>query len=530
MAREPEELVEMRRALGAQLTAYREAAQLSQGQLAIPAGVDRTTVNHIEKARSRADERFWKIVDDKCHADGMLLAGFHAWQAAKQDHDVRTQQAQLTEARAKAEALRATAVTELLRQTNRPIAPDGEPPAADHSATPDGTEPTEDVAGSLESLELVGSLAGDMPAAVPDEVIGQLARLLCEWIGAMNRRELFELLKWAAGAAATSSAVTGLNTDELERLTRAIISPNRVDEKVIKNIEAMLRYCKRQQKALGARAVLNTMIAQQNLVNDLLGECPTDLRPRLLSVYSNMSTSIGYDFFDKLNDPASAERYWDQARAAAREADNAELGIYALCEMSHAACWQGKAHTAIDTAAAARSLISKTDDPFMQVYVADRAAQAYAIGGQHKECMAECEKAHDSLASAGHVPVESPANWYHEGLLASEESGCLLRLRKPHEAIVSANNGLALFGNSFMNNRAFCTLFLGNAYLQCDEIEEAARVIGDAAGLAAQTRSTRLMKELRTTRTQMQPWRDNPAVKTLDDQLVTYGLAPSSAM
>ena len=76
MAREPDELVEMRRVLGAQLAAYRQAAELSQGQLAIAAMVDRTTVAHIEKGRSRADERFWTIADEKCHAEGALLARF----------------------------------------------------------------------------------------------------------------------------------------------------------------------------------------------------------------------------------------------------------------------------------------------------------------------------------------------------------------------------------------------------------------------------------------------------------------------
>ncbi|MGH3902892.1 MAG: helix-turn-helix transcriptional regulator [Pseudonocardiaceae bacterium] len=82
MTREPEELVEMRRVLGAQLAAYRQAAELSQGQLAIATTVDRTTVAHIEKGRSRADERFWTIADERCRADGAPLASFHAWEAA----------------------------------------------------------------------------------------------------------------------------------------------------------------------------------------------------------------------------------------------------------------------------------------------------------------------------------------------------------------------------------------------------------------------------------------------------------------
>jgi len=528
MAREPEDLIEMRRALGAQLAAFREAAQLSQGQLAIPTAVDRTTVTHIEKGRSRGDERFWKIADDKCRADGALLAGFHAWQAAWQDHEVRTRQAQLSEARAQADALRAKAVSQLLRDPDHLSAPAGHE-ARSPSTTPDGVASTESFAGPPTHLAPAGSLAGDRPAAEADDVIGELAALLCEWIRTMKRRGLLHLLGWATSAVTASPVVAGLDTDEQERLARAIISPSRVDERVINHLKAILQHCKQQEDALGSRAVLPTVLGQRNLVHDLLRECPTSLRPSLLSVYSDMSTSIGYCFFDGLNDPTSAAHYWDQARAAAQDAGNTELSIYALGEISHAAYWQGKVHTAIDTVAAARNLLSKTDDPLMQVYVANTAAQAYAIDGQYEASMTECEKAQDGLASVGHVPAESPAYWYHEGYLASEKSGCLLRLGKPQEAVASANNGLALFDDSFVNNQAFCMLFLGNARLQSHEIDEAARVIGDAAGLATQTRSTRLVKQLRMTRARMQPWQDTAAIKGLDDRLVAYGLASSSA-
>ncbi|MGH3902897.1 MAG: hypothetical protein ACRDTE_01665, partial [Pseudonocardiaceae bacterium] len=76
---------------------------------------------------------------------------------------------------------------------------------------------------------------------------------------------------------------------------------------------------------------------------------------------------------------------------------------------------------------------------------------------------------------------------------------------------------------------AVCTLHLGNARLQSGEVDEAARLVGSAADLAARTRSARLVKELRTTRAHMQPWQNTHAVKTLDDQLAAYGLVTTSA-
>lgn len=105
MAREPENIAEKRRALGAQLAAFRQAADLTQGQLAKAAFCDRTTVTHIEKGRARADERFWQASDKAVGARGVLLAAFHDLVATKQAHDQQEQEARLAEARARAERL-----------------------------------------------------------------------------------------------------------------------------------------------------------------------------------------------------------------------------------------------------------------------------------------------------------------------------------------------------------------------------------------------------------------------------------------
>ena len=92
MAREPEAIAGLRCALGHRLAAFRQAAGLTQGQLARSVICDRTTVAHIEKGRSRADERFWRAADHVCHAAGALLTAFHELQAAKQEYDQRVRE------------------------------------------------------------------------------------------------------------------------------------------------------------------------------------------------------------------------------------------------------------------------------------------------------------------------------------------------------------------------------------------------------------------------------------------------------
>jgi len=140
--------------------------------------------------------------------------------------------------------------------------------------------------------------------------------------------------------------------------------------------------------------------------------------------------------------------------------------------------------------------------------------------------MREFDRAQAGLgSSAGQASPASPAYWYHEGLIASQHSDCLLRLGKPVEAVASASGGLRLFDNSFVGSHAFCTLRLGTARLQSGEVKEAARVIGDGALLATQNRSIRLTKEVQTTRARMQPWQDTQAIRELDERLAGMGFA-----
>jgi transcriptional regulator with XRE-family HTH domain len=107
MAREPQEIVERRRALSAQLATFRQAADLTQGQLGKATHCDRTTVNHIKKGRRRGDKQFWQAADAAVQAEGALLAGFYELEATKQEHQQKQQAAYLADVRAQADAWRA---------------------------------------------------------------------------------------------------------------------------------------------------------------------------------------------------------------------------------------------------------------------------------------------------------------------------------------------------------------------------------------------------------------------------------------
>ncbi|TCO65582.1 helix-turn-helix domain-containing protein [Actinocrispum wychmicini] len=121
MAREPEAIAALRRALGEKLATFRQAADLTQSELGAQTSYDRSNIGHLEKGRARADEAFWRTADEACKADGTLLAVYFELEAAKAEHEQRGRDQRLAAVRAKAAELRDDVRHEPeLPATNRP--------------------------------------------------------------------------------------------------------------------------------------------------------------------------------------------------------------------------------------------------------------------------------------------------------------------------------------------------------------------------------------------------------------------------
>ncbi|MEV6801364.1 helix-turn-helix transcriptional regulator [Micromonospora rifamycinica] len=70
----PEQVTESRKALGAQLTAWRAAAGLTQASLAARIRYSRSTVANLEIGRSQSPASFWQLADQALSAGGALIA------------------------------------------------------------------------------------------------------------------------------------------------------------------------------------------------------------------------------------------------------------------------------------------------------------------------------------------------------------------------------------------------------------------------------------------------------------------------
>jgi tetratricopeptide (TPR) repeat protein len=240
-------------------------------------------------------------------------------------------------------------------------------------------------------------------------------------------------------------------------------------------------------------------------------------------VLSNASRQAGWLSFD-LGDFESARYYYEDARALAHEAENVELGTYALCLMSQLATWQRKPRIGIDHAVAAGEWAKRTDDVLLRAYAADVTARAYAADSQSEPCLAALDAAGVALTKTDNQQP-SYIYYYDEGIHSATRSLCYLELGEPQRAATCAQQSLKTLDRSYARNVAFVTLDLGIACAQSDEIDEAARLLGDAGEIAACNSSARLNSQLQQARADMRPWQHTAAVRALDDRLASYGLA-----
>jgi len=305
--------------------------------------------------------------------------------------------------------------------------------------------------------------------------------------------------------------------DEHERIASVLGGSHRVDAPIIEHIEAVLGHCRQQDYALGPQAVLATVLAQWDLARALEPDCPAVLRPRLLSALSEASRQAGWLSFD-LKRFDHAGYYYEDARALAHQAENPGLGAFVLCEMSHLATWQGTPRTGIDHALAAGQWAGRTDDLRLRAYTADVAARAYAADGQKDACLTALDTAHTALTRVDdHTPSYST---YDEAIHISIRGGCHLKLGETDRALSYAQQSLKVLDQSqFRRDAAMTIVDLSEAYTQCHEIDEAARLLGDAGDITVGNSSARLTERLIQARAGLRPWHQTAAVRTLDDRL-----------
>ncbi len=328
----------------------------------------------------------------------------------------------------------------------------------------------------------------------------------------VDRRQLLK-----AGALGGTLATLGLaDTDRLAWLASGV---GRADRASVAVVRTTLYSAMQLDDMLGSPAAQGLVIAQQQLVERMLRDCPQSLRPAVLSLYAEWTGFAGCLAWDARQFD-TASRLYTLARETAHEAEDADLAGYMLCHLSQLTMWQNRPRVAVDYAVAARSWVAQSSDRPLRAYVAIRMAEAAAVAGQRQACLDALAEADRHIAGVEPChPSESRAYFVGGPLMESYRGNCLTILGDAPAAARATREALTLIGPTYTRDRAMSLLELERSLIRLGDIDEAAGAVGDAADLAAQNRSPRLAEAIVGGRRELSPWADTAAVRQLDELL-----------
>lgn len=353
-------------------------------------------------------------------------------------------------------------------------------------------------------------------ALASDEVAHAYRRLRPDASQEDNDVDRRQLLKTSMFGGLTMIGLAG----DTERAQWLLSGAGRPDLWALERIRSTLHEAMLLDDALGSPAAQGMVVAQQQLTEAMLGDCPAGLRPAMQSLYAEWIGLAGALAWDQ-NDYVTAARLYNLGRDIAHEAEDSDGAGYMLAGLSQLAIWQGKPRIAVDHAVAARSWVAQSHDHALRAYVAMRTAEACATAGQRRGCLDALEDATSAVDGVAEdlSPADSRAYYVSYAFLESYRGQCLSLLGDAADAVEASRRAVAAIEPTRTRDLALTLLELERALIQTGAIDEAAAVVGQAADLTARNRSPRLSSAIRDGRKALSPWSGSDAIRELDARL-----------
>jgi hypothetical protein len=364
-------------------------------------------------------------------------------------------------------------------------------------------------------------LAQRLQAGTLDELAQVVIMWLQQHIPSVSRRELLAKLTSALTVAAVAPLFDTLSPDQQADAARVMGDPASFDEPTLRYCEGIVPILRRQGDVLGPQLTLQTVGGLRHIAQRLAQTSPPGFKQRAVSTYAELTQLTGWLCFN-MGDYRSAERYYDEARSAAHDAENVELATYVLCTMSHLATWRGKPRVGLDHAVAAAAWAQRSS-PLARAYAADVAVRAYVADNQPGKCRETLDREYATLTAARADP--SAHSWwyfYDESFYWSTQSQCWLKLHQPEAALHALDTSLTLLDPANLHEYTFRQLFRAEAWIQQGEIDQAASLTAAVAQRSAVNSSERITQSLGRLRGLLEPWERTQAVRDLDAQLMAY--------
>ncbi|WP_214411935.1 helix-turn-helix domain-containing protein [Sphaerisporangium fuscum] len=337
----------------------------------------------------------------------------------------------------------------------------------------------------------------------------------------LSRRDFAHLL--ASGALTSVLPVLG-DADQTRRVAQAIEEPARVDAQVVEYFRRVLAEHFAADKILGPRSLLRPVLAQIDVLDDLRRRARTAHVDPLLQVLAQYAEMAGWLHQD-LGELRAAMSWSRRAAEWAQVAGDEQMAAYMLVRQSNIACLTHDYTVVVQYAAASRRDPARLE-PKLSALAAQQQARGQVMLGEHKEAFDLLDEAAETLREHPQVThPDVPVYLHHYDLdtLQEQSAVCHRAAGRPDTAVTILEEQITKLPDNLARDRGHLTAKLAVAVVQAEQDPDRSAHLGrEALGVAQQTGSARIHRELRTLDTELlHRWPDHAAVRDFHEELMS---------
>ncbi|HEV7453362.1 MAG TPA: hypothetical protein VGO16_18695 [Pseudonocardiaceae bacterium] len=302
--------------------------------------------------------------------------------------------------------------------------------------------------------------------------------------------------------------------------------PGSVGYQEIEQIENAARIFRDWDDQFGGGLRRKAVVGQLNEVADLLRDShPVKIKRRLFGAMAQLSETAAIMSWDS-GRQALAQRYYVLSLRASKAAGDRAFGANVMAAMARQLLYLGHASDALELVRLAQDDSSGYATASVRSMSYTREAWAYAKLGRMSAFRRATGKAEDALTEAKPAEDSYSITYFDVAELEGTTGGRLLELahhdkRLADETVERISQAIALRRPGRLRSSALDQIGLAEARLVQGEMDEASRLVHQAAALVEQTPSDRVRVKLAELYQHSNAHTDIPVIASLRDRILS---------
>jgi tetratricopeptide (TPR) repeat protein len=334
-----------------------------------------------------------------------------------------------------------------------------------------------------------------------------------------------QLLQQALSTAITPYAFS--SPDIVERLVRAIKRSTSIDSALLAHLEMITRnnrqlFVRSQKSAL----MLPDISRHLDTITQLLEHSLPMPIHTLLCTFAAETTQLIGDILFNAGDNDSAEKYYNAALDASREAANEVLYAVVLGRKSFISIYNGNPQTALPLLKEAHDIVNGKASDVIDAWLWAVEAEVHANSGNSDACLRALEQSEifierDQQGEVSYTFADISYSPFTSSHLLGYKGVCNLKLHMTSNAQEYLEKRLSSLEENFSHKKSIALVDLATVYVQRGEIEEACKYVRQALDIITQTKSARVFQRVLQHRRHLKPWEKISSVQNLDRHIDT---------